>query len=168
MKVISKISDISWRLILSYAILVILLFSILFYFTSIYSLDNGLSKSNPTFFTSIYFSVVTFSSLGYGDIAPLGISRIFSMIEVILGLFFIGIIVSKIVSMRQETILTRIYHLEYIEHFRSIRHNLSIKRDDLKRVSSNLFHNPRNPVCEEEAKEIFKRKSNIFRQINCS
>jgi len=41
----------------------------------------------------LYFSVVTFTTLGYGDIIPLGISRLFAGIEALLGGFILAIFV---------------------------------------------------------------------------
>ncbi|MFC3058061.1 two pore domain potassium channel family protein [Paenirhodobacter populi] len=43
---------------------------------------------------SIYFSAVTFSTLGYGDIKPMGISKILSALEAILGNIHLAFIVS--------------------------------------------------------------------------
>lgn len=37
------------------------------------------------FFEAIYYSSVTFFSLGYGDFAPTGLSRFFSILEVFIG-----------------------------------------------------------------------------------
>ena len=45
------------------------------------------------FFTSLYFSVVTFTTLGYGDISPTGFSRIFAAIEALIGAFTIALFV---------------------------------------------------------------------------
>lgn len=53
----------------------------------------------------MYFSLVTVSSLGYGDYQPIGLSRILVAIEVLGGLFFIAYFVSKILSVKQEEML---------------------------------------------------------------
>ena len=82
----------------------------------------GLTRLDPTlvvetygeagplsFLDALYFSVVTLSSLGYGDIRPQGITRLFAGAEVVLGLAFFGIIVAKISSAKQDYILRRLY-----------------------------------------------------------
>ncbi|MCA9396241.1 MAG: two pore domain potassium channel family protein [Candidatus Omnitrophica bacterium] len=40
-------------------------------------------------FEAVYFSVVTFSTVGYGDYAPVGITRIVAMFEVIIGIIIL-------------------------------------------------------------------------------
>ncbi len=87
--------------IISLSILVIILFSVVFSFTGIYyedkiqaiSFDNSLTQNLLVFANSLYFSVVTFTTLGYGDILPIGITKLFAAIEAILGGFILAIFV---------------------------------------------------------------------------
>ena len=80
---------------------------------------NGLIETygtdDVTFLDSLYFSVVALSSLGFGDIRPLGFSRFLAGAEVIIGLSFFGIMVAKISSVRQDYILRRMYYSELID-----------------------------------------------------
>ena len=46
-----------------------------------------------TFFMTLYYSVVTFTTLGYGDITPFGITRLFAAIEAFIGSFTIALFV---------------------------------------------------------------------------
>lgn len=71
--------------------------------------------SRLTFGDALYFSVVTLSSLGYGDIRPEGIVRLLAGLEVVLGLSFFGIIVAKISSAKQDYILRRMYYADFID-----------------------------------------------------
>ena len=43
------------------------------------------------FIDCFYFSLVTFTSVGYGDIFPIGYSVLFSCIEMILGVTMVGV-----------------------------------------------------------------------------
>lgn len=45
------------------------------------------------FFQSLYFSVVTFTSLGYGEITPRGFARLLAGTEALLGVFIISLFV---------------------------------------------------------------------------
>lgn len=67
------------------------------------------TDGEPGFLDALYFSVVTISSLGYGDIRPVGLARLLAAGEVVLGLSFFGLIVAKISSVKQDYILRRLY-----------------------------------------------------------
>lgn len=54
---------------------------------------QSVAENLQEFFLSVYFSVVTFTTLGYGDIAPFGYARIFTMIEAFFGAFMIALFV---------------------------------------------------------------------------
>jgi hypothetical protein len=45
------------------------------------------------FGTCLYYSVVTFTTLGYGDITPIGWSRLFAAFEAFTGSFTIALFV---------------------------------------------------------------------------
>src|SRR5512137_2933526 len=53
---------------------------------------------NITFPDAFYFSTTTITTLGYGDITPVGIFRFFVIIEVLLGLIYTGSMVYFIVK----------------------------------------------------------------------
>lgn len=57
------------------------------------SLINS-TAPNQTIIDSIYFSTVTFTTLGYGDFSPLGGLRIVSLIEAFFGAMSIGFLVA--------------------------------------------------------------------------
>lgn len=53
-----------------------------------------------TSFTSIYFSFVTLSTVGYGDITPVaGVARMLAAAEAMTGTLFIAILISRLVSL---------------------------------------------------------------------
>jgi len=57
----------------------------------------------------LYFSVVTFSSLGYGDFRPVGLSRLLAFFEVFSGLSVLGLAIAKVSSIRQGYYAQRLY-----------------------------------------------------------
>ncbi len=67
-------------------------------------LGHGI-KNAPDFLDSLYFSFVTISSRGYGDFQPEGLGTALAAAEVLVGLFFVGIFVARLVSARQEALL---------------------------------------------------------------
>ncbi len=73
--------------------------------------QGGLLQARGTvhFLDALYFSVVTFTSLGYGDVIPVGASRLVACAEVILGLTLFGLAVAKASSARQSYYLRRLY-----------------------------------------------------------
>lgn len=54
---------------------------------------QGLLENAREYLLSLYFSVVTLTTLGYGDIAPIGASRFFAATEAFLGAFMMALFV---------------------------------------------------------------------------
>lgn len=87
--------------IVGFSICLIFFCAILYCFTGLhyhgdfYQFDPTLSfKRNLTwFFSCVYYSVVTFTTLGYGDFTPVGISRAIAAFEAFTGSFTIALFV---------------------------------------------------------------------------
>lgn len=115
------IRKVDFDLIIIFYFLFITLFGSVFFllsFTDAHGIYENNAKINTDiagYTDAIYFSFVTSTSLGYGDIRPLGVSRIFSVIEVVLSLFIFGIAISKIFSVKQERILSELYEFSFQE-----------------------------------------------------
>ncbi len=81
---------------------ILILFSAFLYFFSglqfagefqVFSLDSSLKENTIFFLECIYYSVVTFTTLGYGDFIPAGFSRVIAAIEAFTGSFTIALFV---------------------------------------------------------------------------
>ncbi|HSQ87429.1 pentapeptide repeat-containing protein [Romboutsia sp.] len=60
-------------------------------YKDIFSQGIPIENLNPDFMKSLYFSIVTFTTVGYGDITPIGYSVLLSGIEMLLGVTMVGI-----------------------------------------------------------------------------
>ena len=92
----------------------------------------------PGFGDALYFSIVTISSLGYGDIRPVGPARVLVSLEVIVGLAFLGLLVAKISSVKQDYILRRMYGDLVDDKLEKFAHELEDQRT-LYRTTSQLL-----------------------------
>ena len=60
-------------------------------------------RSDPiNFFHALYFSVITFTSLGYGDIIPICIGKFWASFEVLLGLLMFGMLIASMIRKMQK------------------------------------------------------------------
>ena len=59
-------------------------------FVDMLHLGRFAGEGDPGLFDLVYFSVVTYTSLGYGDILPLGQVRLIAGVESLAGLLMIG------------------------------------------------------------------------------
>ena len=87
--------------IIGLSLIIILLCAIFYAFTGLsyggeiqaISSEQTLNENISFFFSSVYYSVVTFTTLGYGDFTPVGISRAIAAIEAFTGSFTIALFV---------------------------------------------------------------------------
>ncbi len=98
------------RLIVRLAIIfvvVVFIFGMLYYGLG-YFHDEGLlntGKNTASFSECMFFSIVTVTTLGYGDITAIGFARAFASVEALFGLVYAGYSISQIVSFRQEALV---------------------------------------------------------------
>jgi hypothetical protein len=83
---------------------------------------------------SVYFSIMTATTVGYGDIAPEGISKFFAGAQAVLALFLWALFVTKLVTHKQDVALKEIHRLSYEEMFHHVREGLFIIRKDFDRM----------------------------------
>ncbi len=83
---------------------------------------------------AIYFSFVAATTTGFGDITPLGVFKIVSIIEVLLGLLLLALVTSKLVSIKQDAILNELYELSFNESISKLRSSFLLFRQNLDRL----------------------------------
>lgn len=82
---------------------------------------------------SIYFSFVTILTIGYGDIYAQGGIRILTAVEGLVGWVLFGIIVYKVVSVKQDMILKEIHDMSNEQYISRIRNFLFISNTNIAR-----------------------------------
>ncbi len=115
---------------------------------------NEVIEPNATgLLNSVYFSFITATTLGYGDIAPTGpISKFFAALEVIVGLIIWGVVISKLIGVKQEIILEEIYDISYEEIIDRLRSGLYLFRSDVNRFIGKVES---NTVKSREIKDLW-------------
>ena len=93
------------------------------------------------FLNSLYYSIITATSTGYGDIVPRGFSKVLASVQSMSALFVFAIFVTKLVAHRQEVALREVHRLTFEDVFHNIREGLFIIRKDfdgiIERVEAN-------------------------------
>ena len=117
-----------------------LCFAAFYYFLSFFPqntllyLGRPLNHSFSDFLTAIYFSFITLTSTGYGDVIPLGISKLLSIIEIFCGLVVFGFLISKMIYARQQKIIEELYDLSFEEKVNKLRSASYAYRTNISRL----------------------------------
>jgi Ion channel len=85
--------------------------------------------------SALYFSFVTTTSVGYGDVLPLGPVRILSIFEAVTGLLIFGALVAKFVSRRQDELVRDIYNVTFEARLDRVQTNLHLVLSDLQSIA---------------------------------
>lgn len=84
----------------------------------------------------IYFSFVTATSVGYGDIVPIGFGRVLAVIESVTALLVFGAVIAKFVSHRQEEVVLEIHRVTFDERLDRVQSNLHLVISELLSLNS--------------------------------
>ncbi|WP_425152062.1 rhodanese-like domain-containing protein [Candidatus Binatus sp.] len=85
---------------------------------------------------AIYFSFVTATSVGYGDIVPVGFARAIAVAEAISALLIFGAVVAKFVSHRQEELVLEIHRVTFEERLARVQTNFSMVISELLSIQA--------------------------------
>ena len=86
--------------------------------------------------TAIYFSFVTATSVGYGDVLPLGAARILAVTEAAGGLLVFGLLVAKFVSHRQDVLVRQIHGVTFQERLDRLQTSLLLVVSELLAIGA--------------------------------
>ena len=87
------------------------------------------------FLTALYFSFVTATSVGFGDVVPLGTVRAVAIAEAVLGLLVFGAVVSKLVSRRQEQVVSEIHRIAFEDRLERVQTDLHFVLMELQSIA---------------------------------
>lgn len=87
--------------VILFSVILILIFATLYFFAGLsfsgdslaFNPESSLWENIKVYFSALYFSVVTFTTLGYGDLAPIGIARALAALEAFMGSFTLALFV---------------------------------------------------------------------------
>lgn len=126
------VDKISYFVVIIFSFMVLIFSSAYFYFAS---RENGIELKSvsdvPELIDAIYFSIVTFTSLGYGDVTPQGYGKLVAGAVVLCGLISVALLIGKVASERQFSISLLLYTSD-------CQRRLAGFCDDLDKITENL------------------------------
>lgn len=101
---------------------------------------------------ALYFSVVTITTLGYGDFTPLGFSRLLAATEALAGLLFAGYSISQVLSIKQDASIEYILKAQIIQTYTGMLENI---RDAKEAVTDYHRVNRRSKIIDTTALGLY-------------
>lgn len=131
--IFDRLNNLAYQKLFFIWALTLILFGIVFFALS-YVPGNGpvplSGDSAERFLNALYYSVITATNTGYGDVLPHGISRLFAALEAVVGLFVFAVFITKLMSRRQDIALREIHKLTFENTFHNFRESLHVVRKD--------------------------------------
>ena len=107
--------------------LIILIFGFIYHFSA--NQNQYLIRSTggmvDSLFDSIYFSFISSTTTGFGDISPIGYFKVLTIVEIVIGLILLAFVTSRLVSIKQNVILDQIYDISLSDNVGRLRLALS-------------------------------------------
>ena len=119
---------------------IILLCGMLYSLGNLAGSDGLLANGHPVdaslrgFATALYFSFVTATSVGYGDVVPVGAVRFVAITEAVAGLLVFGAVVAKFVSRRQDEIVREIHRITFEDRLDRVQTSLHLVLSELQAI----------------------------------
>ncbi len=146
-RILERLAQMSGRTLFVIWIFIVLAFAFAYFVLSTGDGHNGVTtlplmeNAAKRFANAVYFSVVTATTVGYGDMVPLGFSRVLAASEAALGFFLFAVVISKIVSGKQELALGNVHKLAFQEAFLKTREVLYLVRRDCDVIAAHAREN---------------------------
>jgi hypothetical protein len=114
-------------------ILIAIVFAFLYYILPGKLINSSTGQPITNLLDFIYFSFTTILTTGYGDIVAQGFIRVLTAIEGLIGWILFGLIVYRVVSVKEDAILREIHKLSNDQYLSRIRNFLFISNTNLVR-----------------------------------
>ncbi len=118
-------------------------------------------------YDALYFSVTTGTTVGFGDIIPIGASRFFTALQALVSFVLLAVLVSRFASRKQDIALERIHSLSEDASFNNIRQGLFIARKDMDTIIKKVVkeHEPMNDKDWKNLQTAFRQMQIFIRNI---
>lgn len=138
-RALTFIKEVIWHIVFFVAVVI----GFGFLYTRFTPTGHGIGQnlkplSDITLFTGIYFSIITISSLGYGDMHPMGFSKALICVEVLLGLGVIGSMIAKVTSRRLSYHVSRLFSFDAQKRLEDFATQFDTVRGDLDAIMQKL------------------------------
>jgi hypothetical protein len=137
---IERLTELSYSTMLTLWLTQAVVFAVVYFALTVFVPQHGPSQllTDPTllsmFGDSLYYSITTATTVGYGDITPQGFSKFVASLQSIVALFLWALFVTKLVSHRQDIALKEVHRISYEEVFHNLHEGLFIMRKDFDRI----------------------------------
>ena len=131
---------------------------------------HGVNAASLGFLDGVFFSIVTVTSLGYGDLYPIGFSRAIAAAEVLFGLAFMGIMIAKVTSRRLSYHVQRLFVSDAQQRLVDFAERIATTRVPLIEVTRELGYiyqrtpEPRPPGVEKT--EVLARFRTLIERLH--
>ncbi|MBW2983271.1 potassium channel family protein [Candidatus Woesearchaeota archaeon] len=135
----SFIDRVTFLKILVIWLVAVVVFGLVYFFASgdvSYLLVSETQEPVSSLHNSVYFSFVSATTTGFGDIIPYGFFKVLATFEVVLSLLVVAVVTSKLISLKQNVILGELYEITFAERVNRIRSSLLFFRQN----TNNLTH----------------------------
>lgn len=113
--------------------------------------DAMIGGGRSGFMTALYFSFGAATSIALGDVAPIGPLRVLAIGEAVVGLLVFGAMVSKLVSRRQEHVVSEIHRIAFEDRLGRVQTDLHLVLAEMQDIEQ-LCRAPGVPAAQVRAR----------------